>query len=699
MPSPHKKSVGTIGGILLVEEYQPLAMAFGAAIRKFAGDHETRVVVSLLEAERDVDRFAPELIVLDFDPPPRGSVAFFNQLKSSLPKARIIILVPGKAPGFRDVRAAPPTFNFVEKPFELATFGAVLEQLIGSKSETEYAGGTARDFNLIDIIMLHAMSGAATALRVEAGGARSGEIHFFEGRISHAVVAGRSGVEAFQKILGWRSPRFTEMERPTDAPRTIHASWKVVLSDALRASPAASVAQLPEPVSAPPPAPTPSGKKIVIVDDTELLSLFVEEILRTADPTFEIRTALTGLEGLRRISEAIPDLVLLDYSLPDVTGAEVARRLLQSSETAALPIIIMSGHVAEMTATAERFENVVATIAKPFRSEELVELVAKTFSELPKIAERRRKKGANKRPTLEVVEPHVVAAKKARNGKRIKIVAPVPVEVTEAPDLGPEPIDVEPPAIVEVIEASAARPEPVEVVEPPVVEPEPSEIEDIEIDPITFEEEIADPPQPSSAEIVQALGIPAMVRDATSNAVVFGLPLEVIAIEFSPALRIEKIRARPFAACVSIRVLPQANPGTPIFDALFELARVDLDAEERINSVRLVPPSAPLSKTLRYPTAIDGVAISPTVDGRTVELTPTAVAPMRFQLLALFELASVELSPDFSLAHLDLKSRGGKTRITLLPEVAQTGATFRIEKVRLSGSGGIEEISLYAVEV
>src|SRR6202008_3644523 len=74
-----------------------------------------------------------------------------------------------------------------------------------------------------------------------------------------------------------------------------------------------------------------------------------------------------------------PDLVLLDYSLPDFNGDEVCRRLIEDERTTKVPILMMSGHVPEMTATAARFENVVATIEKPFLSDALVDLVRRTL--------------------------------------------------------------------------------------------------------------------------------------------------------------------------------------------------------------------------------------------------------------------------------------------------------------------------------
>ena len=56
-----------------------------------------------------------------------------------------------------------------------------------------------------------------------------------------------------------------------------------------------------------------------------MLLIFVEDILTTANPELQITTALSGSEGLREIERVIPDLVLLDYSLPILTPTNFAR--------------------------------------------------------------------------------------------------------------------------------------------------------------------------------------------------------------------------------------------------------------------------------------------------------------------------------------------------------------------------------------
>ncbi|MDQ6808849.1 MAG: response regulator, partial [Verrucomicrobiota bacterium] len=372
--------------ILLVEEYDALAIAIGSALRKFAPHHARRVAASLPEAQAIAEADTPELVVIDLDPPQTGLVAFLEQLKTSQPTLRVLAIGCGISTKFAAARAGDGAVQFLEKPFELADFGKAIETALGGAEISDRPrGGILADLDLPDLIALECVNGAASILKLDATGGRSGEIHFAAGQLCHASAPGLIGEAAVEEMLRWRLPHFSESERPADAPRTINAPWDAVVIDALRKTGTRTErSEISRTRTREREAVARTGKKIVVIDDTELLLIFVEEILGTADPQLRISAAHTGTEGCRRAELSAPDLILLDYSLPDINGDEVCRRLLEDERTALIPIIMMSGHVAEMNATAKRFANVVATISKPFLSHELVTLVEKTLSEGPR---------------------------------------------------------------------------------------------------------------------------------------------------------------------------------------------------------------------------------------------------------------------------------------------------------------------------
>lgn len=110
-----------------------------------------------------------------------------------------------------------------------------------------------------------------------------------------------------------------------------------------------------------------SKKHIVIVEDdldiSRLLSLELEEA------GFGVSSFETGIRGLSAIRELEPDLVILDLGLPDLDGAEIARRVRKTSE---IPILILTASgeidtkVEMLNAGADDY------LAKPFHVEELI---------------------------------------------------------------------------------------------------------------------------------------------------------------------------------------------------------------------------------------------------------------------------------------------------------------------------------------
>ena len=82
--------------------------------------------------------------------------------------------------------------------------------------------------------------------------------------------------------------------------------------------------------------------RIFIADDSDLVRRGVAGIL-SDDTSLEIcGEAKDGSEAIQKAAECVPDLILLDISMPGLNGLEVARRL--SRELPAAKILVMSQH-------------------------------------------------------------------------------------------------------------------------------------------------------------------------------------------------------------------------------------------------------------------------------------------------------------------------------------------------------------------
>ena len=82
--------------------------------------------------------------------------------------------------------------------------------------------------------------------------------------------------------------------------------------------------------------------KILLIEDNEMNRDMLSRRLERRG--FEVAIALDGAEGLEKAASELPDLILLDMSLPVMDGWEAAKLLKQRPATAAIPIIALTAH-------------------------------------------------------------------------------------------------------------------------------------------------------------------------------------------------------------------------------------------------------------------------------------------------------------------------------------------------------------------
>jgi DNA-binding response OmpR family regulator len=84
-----------------------------------------------------------------------------------------------------------------------------------------------------------------------------------------------------------------------------------------------------------------SEKTILVVEDSQTSRKVITMLLERKG--YAIVEAKNGAEALARLSEVVPDLVLLDLMLPDMSGYEVLARVRQSKKSAEIPVIMLTG--------------------------------------------------------------------------------------------------------------------------------------------------------------------------------------------------------------------------------------------------------------------------------------------------------------------------------------------------------------------
>ena len=121
---------------------------------------------------------------------------------------------------------------------------------------------------------------------------------------------------------------------------------------------------------------------ILIADDYEDNRELLRLILETAG--YRVREARNGRECVTMAREAVPDLFLIDLSMPVLDGWGALAELRAMEETRDVPCIVITAFDeanrggARAAAAAEQFD---AYITKPFRSKELLETVARLVEE------------------------------------------------------------------------------------------------------------------------------------------------------------------------------------------------------------------------------------------------------------------------------------------------------------------------------
>ena len=81
-------------------------------------------------------------------------------------------------------------------------------------------------------------------------------------------------------------------------------------------------------------------KKILIVEDDNFLRELIAKKL--IDENYKVSEAVDGEEGLKKIKEEKPDLIVLDLILPGVDGFEVLSKMKEDDALKSIPVIILS---------------------------------------------------------------------------------------------------------------------------------------------------------------------------------------------------------------------------------------------------------------------------------------------------------------------------------------------------------------------
>ncbi len=117
---------------------------------------------------------------------------------------------------------------------------------------------------------------------------------------------------------------------------------------------------------------------ILIVEDYSDTREMLSILLRSRG--YKVIEAEDGVEGLLKAGWVYPDLIIMDLSLPEMDGVEVARRIHAQAKLSQTPIFVISAYLTEAVQADVRAAGCVETFSKPFDAETLLEKITETLS-------------------------------------------------------------------------------------------------------------------------------------------------------------------------------------------------------------------------------------------------------------------------------------------------------------------------------
>jgi two-component system response regulator len=116
-----------------------------------------------------------------------------------------------------------------------------------------------------------------------------------------------------------------------------------------------------------------ASHKILVIDDSRVIRMRVRDMLPQGN--FDVIEAKDGVEGMEAIRSQKPNLIMLDFLLPRMSGWEVFQEIQAQPDLQRIPLVLMSGRREEVTEKIQEPFEYFEFIQKPFEQKELIEAI------------------------------------------------------------------------------------------------------------------------------------------------------------------------------------------------------------------------------------------------------------------------------------------------------------------------------------
>ena len=121
-----------------------------------------------------------------------------------------------------------------------------------------------------------------------------------------------------------------------------------------------------------------NDKKILVADDESHILNVVSLKLRNAG--FTVVTARDGQEALELAQQEMPDLLITDYHMPQMSGIELCYRLKQDAATSKIPAIMLTARGYSLEPGDTERSGILEMLSKPFSPRQLLTTVEKVLN-------------------------------------------------------------------------------------------------------------------------------------------------------------------------------------------------------------------------------------------------------------------------------------------------------------------------------
>ena len=132
-----------------------------------------------------------------------------------------------------------------------------------------------------------------------------------------------------------------------------------------------------------------ANHKILVIDDSRVIRARVREMLPNGN--FEVIEATDGIEGIDAIRAQKPNLIMLDFLLPRMSGYEVYQEIQSVPEFQTIPLVMMSGRREELTEKIQEPFEFFEFIEKPFEQKELIGAIKGAMAKARKARARKQR--------------------------------------------------------------------------------------------------------------------------------------------------------------------------------------------------------------------------------------------------------------------------------------------------------------------